>query len=166
MKEIPPMRLEMVITGLSTGGAEMMLLKLLKRIDRRRFSPHVISLTTKGEIGARIEALGIPVEALGMRTGCFSPVKFLRLVYMLRELNPDAIHTWMYHADLLGGLAARLAGVRTVGWAIRHSNFSSSHNKRSTLWVMKACSLLSDRDTEKNSMLFSSGDGYSYFCRI
>ncbi len=149
MKEIPPMRLEMVITGLSTGGAEMMLLKVLENIDRHRFSPHVISLTTKGEIGDCIEALGIPVEALGMRTGCFSPVKFLRLVYMLRELNPDAIHTWMYHADLLGGLAARLAGVRTVGWAIRHSNFSSSHNKRSTLWVMKACSLLSDRIPRK-----------------
>ena len=139
------MRLEMVITGLSTGGAEMMLLKVLENIDRHRFSPHVISLTTKGENGARIEALGVPVEALGMRSGRFSPVKFLRLVHWLRRLHPDAVHTWMYHADLLGGLAARLAGVRTVGWAIHHSNISPSHNKRSTLWVMKACAVLSRR---------------------
>ena len=68
---------------------------------------------------------------------------------MLRELNPDSIHTWMYHADLLGGVAARLAGVRTVGWGIRHSNLSQLHNKRSTLWVMKTCSVLSHRIPRK-----------------
>ena len=135
----------MVITGLSGGGAEMMLLKVLERLDRRRFAPHVISLTTRGEIGARIEALGVPVECLGMRSGHFSPTKFLRLVGRLRKLHPDAVHTWMYHADLLGGLAARLAGIRAVGWAIRHSNFSSSHSKRSTFWVMKTCAVLSRR---------------------
>lgn len=135
--------LVMIITGLSTGGAEMMLLKVLEKIDRYRFSPHVVSLTTKGQIGARIEALGIPVEALGMRSGRLSPIKFLRLVRRLRRLRPSAVHTWMYHADLLGGLAARLARVRTVGWAIHHSNLSPLHNKRSTLWVMKACAALS-----------------------
>ena len=139
----------MVITGLSTGGAETMLFKVLKYIDKEKFSPIVISLTTKGEIGARIESLGIPVEALGMRPGRFSPLKFLRLVHRLRDLNPDAVHTWMYHADLLGGVAARLAGVRAVGWAIRHSNLSPLHNKRSTLWVMKMCSVLSHRIPRK-----------------
>ena len=139
------MKLAMVITGLSSGGAETMLLKVLERLDRRRFSPHVISLTTKGEIGARVEALGVPVECLGMRSGHFSPMKFLRLVRRLRKLHPDAVHTWMYHADLLGGSAARLAGVRAVGWAIRHSDFSPSHSKRSTVWVMKACAVLSRR---------------------
>ena len=103
----------------------------------------------KGRSENRIEALGIPVEALGMRPGRFSPLKFLRLVRRLHKLHPDAVHTWMYHADLLGGMAARLAGVRAIGWAIRHSNFSSSHNKRSTLWVMKACSVLSHRIPRK-----------------
>ena len=143
------MKLAMVITGLSTGGAEMMLLKILERIDRRRFFPHVISLTTKGGIGVRIEAFGIPVEALGMRPGHISPVKFLNLIRRLRMLHPDAVHTWMYHADLLGGVASRLAGVQTVCWGIRHGNLSSLHNKRSTLWIMKMCSVLSHRIPKK-----------------
>ena len=60
------MNISIVITGLSTGGAETMLLKLLERIDRSRFSFHVFSLTSLGEIGPRIQALGIPVEAMGM----------------------------------------------------------------------------------------------------
>lgn len=42
------MRIAFIITGLSTGGAEMMLLKVLERLDRQRFSPHVISLTSLG----------------------------------------------------------------------------------------------------------------------
>ncbi len=143
------MKLVIIITGLATGGAEMMLFKLLQFIDHRRFFPHVISLTSKGEIGDRLEALGIPVEVLGMKPGRFSSLKFLRLVHRLRELNPDAVHTWMYHADLLGGLAARLAGVHAVGWGVRHGNFSPLDNKRFTFWVMKTCSVLSHRIPRK-----------------
>ncbi|HAN54901.1 MAG TPA: glycosyltransferase, partial [Betaproteobacteria bacterium] len=69
---------------------------------------HVISLTTLGELAPRIVALGIPVDAVGLKPGLPSPSGFLRLVRMLKRLNPDVVHTWMYHADLLGGLAARL----------------------------------------------------------
>lgn len=143
------MKLVMIITGLSTGGAEMALLKLLERIDRGRFSPRVISLTTKGEVGPRIEALDIPVEALDMRPSRFSPTKFLRLVRRLRKLKPDAVHTWMYHADLLGGAAARLARVRALAWGIHHNDLSPLHTKRSTRWVMKICAALSRRMPRK-----------------
>lgn len=135
----------LIITGLSTGGAETMLYKLLQNLDRGRFSPTVISLTTKGEIGPRIEALGIPVHALGMSSGLPSPFKFFRLKQLLRQLKPDVVHTWMYHADLLGGLAARLAGCDRVIWCIRHSNLSKAENKRTTLLVAKACAALSYR---------------------
>ena len=132
-----------IATGLSTGGAEMMLLKLLCHLNRNRFEPLVISLADRGDIGARIEALGIPVECLGMRPNVVSPFRFLRLVRRLRELQPGLVHTWMYHADLLGGLAARLAGIRAIGWGIRHSNLDPALNKRTTLWVVAICALMS-----------------------
>ena len=109
------MRLAIIITSLSTGGAETMLLKVLERIDRERFLPHVISLTTFGDIGPHLEALGIPVEAMGMKPGIVNPLTFYRLIRRLRAIRPDVVHTWMYHADLLGGLAARLAGVSAEG---------------------------------------------------
>ena len=132
-----------VITGLSTGGAETMLYKLLKNINRSRFSPTVISLTTMGEIGPRIEKLGIPVHALGLTPRQLNPVKFIELVQLLRKLRPDVVHAWMYHADLLGGLAARMAGIKAVAWGIRQSNFSGK-NKRTTLLVMKICAHISN----------------------
>lgn len=140
------MRLTLIITNLATGGAETMLLKLLQQINRDRFIPALISLVGLGEIGPRIQALGIPVHTLGMSRGRIpNPITVLRLARLLRQLQPDVVHTWMYHADLLGGLAARLAGCERVIWCIRHSNLSKTENKRSTLWVVKACALLSHR---------------------
>ena len=86
-----------------------MLLKVLERLDRARFSPHVVSLATLGGLAPRIAALGIPVDSVGMKPSLPSPIGFLKLVRLLKRLSPDVVHTWMYHADLIGGLAARLA---------------------------------------------------------
>lgn len=137
------MKIVFIITNLATGGAEMMLLKLLKNLDRSRFQPMVISLIGKGEIGPRIEELGIPVNTLGMCRGTLNPLAFLQLVRLLHRLRPDVVHTWMYHADLIGGLASQLAGFRQVVWSLRHSNLDPAHNKRSTLVAVRMCALLS-----------------------
>ena len=137
------MRIVFIITGLSTGGAEMMLFKVMERLDRHRFAPHVISLTTLGELAPRIAALGIAVDAIGMKPGLPSPLGFLRLVRLIKRLKPDVVHTWMYHADLLGGLAARLAGVSAVAWCIRNSNLDKDKTKYSTRAVVGLCALIS-----------------------
>lgn len=137
-----PLKVTCIITGLSTGGAEMMLLKMLERINRHHFEFNVISLTTKGEIGSQIESLDIPVIALGLRSAFPSPVKFLCLVKTLRVIQPDVVHTWMYHSDFLGGMAARLAGIKNIGWALRNSG-SGQRIKCSTRLVMKTCAHLS-----------------------
>ncbi|MHB1934963.1 MAG: glycosyltransferase family 4 protein [Acidobacteriaceae bacterium] len=136
------MRIVFIITGLNTGGAEVMLLKVLERLDKR-FSPHVISLSDVGEIGLRIQALGVPVEMLGMRPGAPIPRLFLRLIGRLRAIKPGIVHTWMYHADLLGGLAARCARVPAVGWGIRCSSLDRHKTKVSTRAVIAACARLS-----------------------
>ena len=98
-----------LITGTSTGGAETMLYKLVSSIDRERFDVSVISLTTAGEVGMRIMEDGVPFHQIGASRGGLDPAAFLRLVRLLREARPDIVQTWMYHADLAGGLAARLA---------------------------------------------------------
>lgn len=140
---IKMIKLCFIITGLSTGGAETMLFKLLQRLDLSRFTAEVISLTTMGEFGPRIEALGMPVTALGMRPGSPEAGAFVKLVKHLRQSKPDIVHTWMYHADLFGGIAARLARVNALAWCVRYSNLAPEHNKRATLMVVKACSWLS-----------------------
>jgi glycosyltransferase involved in cell wall biosynthesis len=136
-------RIVFVTSSLSTGGAEAMLLKIVRHIDRGRFEPSVISLTSRGEIGARIEELGVPVTALELKFSARSVFAALRLFSLLRKIGPDVVQTWMYHADLLGGLAARLAGIKEVIWGLRNSNLSEVLNKRSTLAVVRICAVLS-----------------------
>jgi glycosyltransferase involved in cell wall biosynthesis len=137
------MKILHIITGLNTGGAEMMLYKLLSAIDGERFENHVISLTGDKVIGEKISALGIPVRYLGMAHGRPDARRFFRLVREIRLLRPDVVQTWMYHADLLGGLAAKLAGVKRLVWNIRHSDLPPEHTKRSTRLTAKLCALLS-----------------------
>jgi glycosyltransferase involved in cell wall biosynthesis len=136
-------RITHVITGLNTGGAEMMLFKLLSRVDRNRFAPEVASLTSDGPVGERIRGLGIPVHAVGMVRGVPDPRGLLRLASYLRRSRPDLVQTWMYHADLIGGLAARAAGVRRLAWNIRGSDLDTSRTARGTILTVKLCARLS-----------------------
>lgn len=137
------MRVLYIITGLATGGAETMLLKLLERLDRTRYEPLVISLTTEGDIGPRITALDITVKTLGITSGLRGVCAFPRLVKEIRLFRPDVVHTWLYHADLLGGMAARLAGVPAVCWGIRSSNLDADKTHWSTRAIRRLCALLS-----------------------
>lgn len=132
-----------IITGLDTGGAEMMLYKLLSCIDQEAFDVEVISLTDIGPIGQRIQALEVPVRALGMRRGIPSASHIMRLASWLRRGQPHIVQTWMYHADLAGGLAGRLAGHDRIAWNIRQSDLVANSSKRSTIWTIKTCAHLS-----------------------
>lgn len=136
-------RIVFIITNLSTGGAEAMLLKLLERLDRQNFEPLVISLVSVGEVGSKIRSLGIPVRALGMARGWTSLARFFELVRTIRDCRPDIVHTWLYHADLLGGLAAKLAGVGVVYWGVRSSNLEARKSRWITRVVRRICALLS-----------------------
>src|SRR5262249_42723413 len=72
-----------------------------------------------------------------------NPLAVFRLAAWIRESKPDVIHTWMYHANLVGGVAARLAGGFPVVWGIHHSPPDLSHDKPRTTLVNRACGLLS-----------------------
>lgn len=120
-----------------------MLYNLLSRMDRTAFDPQVISLTNIGSIGGKIRALGVPVRAMGMRRSMPNPLEVLRLAHQLRKARPDVIQTWMYHADLVGGLAAKIARDIPLAWGIRASNLDPQGIKRRTIWTVMVCARLS-----------------------
>jgi glycosyltransferase involved in cell wall biosynthesis len=136
-------RIIFIITGLDTGGAERMLLKLLQNLNRNVYTPSVISLSSRGDIGLQIEKLGINVLTLGMSPSKFEIRKFFLLVKYIRSIKPSLVHTWMYHADLLGGIAAKISRVQHIIWSIRQSNLSSTLNSKTTLKIVKLCAWLS-----------------------
>src|SRR5688572_20470944 len=100
-----------LITGLGTGGTEMMLYKLVERSDPAQFRHIVVSLSQAGPVAEKIAALGVPVHSLNMRRGTPDPRPLMRLLGVMRRMRPDVVQTWLYHADLLGLLGASV--VRT-----------------------------------------------------
>jgi glycosyltransferase involved in cell wall biosynthesis len=105
-----------IITGLGCGGAEKSLYRLL--ISQTGNSPVVISLTTLNSIGRQLGERGFKVISLNLKLYNF-PVVFFKLYRIIRLYKPNIVQTWLYHADLMGGLAAKVAGVRYIIWGVR-----------------------------------------------
>jgi glycosyltransferase involved in cell wall biosynthesis len=134
-----------IISGLQADGAETVLHAISSRMDPNRFQNEVISLTDLGPMTERFTASGISVRALGMQPGIPNPYRLLRLAGWLSQSKPQVVQTWMYHADLIGGVAAQLAGKLPVVWGIHHANLDPSQNKRMTIWTARVCARLSRR---------------------
>jgi len=132
-----------LISSTSTGGAESMLFRLLTGPARSEFEMSVISLTGEGAIGKKILREGIPLSTLGASRGRVEIDPLLRLAARLRNERPALLQTWMYHSDLAGGIAARMAGRIPVIWNIRHSSLDRSRNRRTTILTARLCARLS-----------------------
>jgi len=129
-----------IITGLGNGGAEAVLYRLCC-FDNQNIHT-VISLTDQGKYGALLKQAGIDVYSLDMPNGRLSIQGLHKLWRTLRSIKPVVVQTWMYHADLVGGVVAWIAGVRVICWGIRNSDVHPVKTKRSTHWVVHACALL------------------------
>ncbi len=106
-------RLCFAIWSFGVGGAERMLIGLLKAIPRDRYDVTVVTMKSKGVYACELEQAGIPVHCLG-KAHKVDPVAFLRLVGFLRRARPDLLNTHLWTADLWGRLAGLLCGVRRI----------------------------------------------------
>lgn len=131
------MKITHVITGLGVGGAETMLWKLISH-SSAAIKHRVISLTGEGPMAAKLRSIGVPVEPARFSMGPVLPVRIAQLGRSLKASHPDIVQTWMYHSDLFGGLAARLAGIRRVAWNLRASHLDANMVGRRTMMVVKA----------------------------
>lgn len=102
----------------------------------------VVSLTSLGVIGESLRAQGAKVHALGMSSVFYFPIILWQLVRLIRQYQPRIVQTWLYHADLLGGLAARLAGSCTVVWGIRSTTIPQGPLSV-TFWLVRLCAMCS-----------------------
>ena len=132
-----------VIVGLNVGGAELMLKRLiLSSLDNPNYQHSVISLTELGVIGRQLQKEGVSVIALNMESIISLPNIFLKLRSEIKKQNPSIVQTWMYHADFLGGIAAKSLDIDNIVWGIRTTDVTLGGSK-STVALRKLCALLS-----------------------
>ncbi|MGH3914911.1 MAG: glycosyltransferase [Pseudonocardiaceae bacterium] len=117
-----PIRLTVVLDMISVGGAEVLLLHLLRRLDPATVVTRVVCLRALGPLATEFQAAGIPVDVLHRavpqravlgRAGRYAPSRVLHLARYLRRHGTDAVLvTHHQRAPLtLGRFAARLARV-------------------------------------------------------
>ena len=133
------MKIVHIINSLGQGGSENTLFKLCKYDSLNKH--FVISLTGTGAYYYLIKNLGVKVYCLNLNF--FSIYKFFYLIKLLRNIKPDILQTWLFHSDLIGGLAGWFAGIRNIIWNIRSSNLELGKAKLTTILIIKILSKLS-----------------------
>jgi glycosyltransferase involved in cell wall biosynthesis len=130
-----------IITALTDGGAEGVLYRLCKYDDKAKHI--VVSMMDGDKYGPLLSEVGIEVHCLNMPQGRISFTSLWKLFQLIRRINPDVVQTWMYHADLIGGLIAKFAGVKNIFWNVRRTNLENRKSRPSRFFVAKACALFS-----------------------
>jgi len=135
------MKIIHIITDLDTGGAEMMLYKLLDSLRDDRIDSTVISLMGRGKITERIEALGVKVETLNLGQGehpSWRTIKKLR--HIMRAFNPDIVQGWMYHGNIAATAAVFLFDPMRrkvkLFWNVRQTLYDINSEKTQTRWLI------------------------------
>lgn len=136
------MKIVHIITGLNNGGAEGVLYRL---VTNEKENEHiVISMMDAGKYGPLLKEKKIKVYFLNLRRGTVTVSALMKLKKILKIEQPDIVQTWMSHADLIGGLIARLTGFKNIVWNIRHSKIEHTTSNFKTRAIISLSMFLSN----------------------
>ncbi len=144
------------------SGGELALLSLVSQLDQRLFEP-IVLIGQHGPLVDRIQHLAAThvleldsrvkdtrKDVMGWRTVVDPTKMWASLTYVFRlagkfnELRADLIHTNSLKSDLLGGLAAKIAGLPLI-WHIRDRIDEDYLPRRVVQVFRRLCRLLPDR---------------------
>jgi glycosyltransferase involved in cell wall biosynthesis len=105
-------RVLQLIDGLNIGGAEMILLELVKGLRKRGFDV-AVGYSTPGPLAERLVSSGVETVRLP-RLARVDPLLFMNTYRLIKDFHPQIVHTHLFKSDFHGRLAARLARVPVV----------------------------------------------------
>lgn len=110
-----PLRVLQLISTLPVGGAEEVVAAIVRGLDPELFEVEAATIEALGAIGEELTREGRRVTALNLSLKRTPASRLIRAVRrLLRERQPDILHTHLYHPNLYGRLAAWGLGVPVV----------------------------------------------------
>jgi len=108
-------RIAFLIDGLGMGGAERLMVPILKYLSRAHFEPYVCALQSKdgNPMADDLRALGVPVESLNIKH-LRDLDAIPRLTGYLKRIGADLVHTQLEVSNILGNISAKLLGLPSV----------------------------------------------------
>lgn len=102
----------------------------------------VITLKGDGIYGRCLKERNVKVYNLNLN----NPLNFVYVGYKITKiicsLEPDVLHTWMYHSNLLGGIIGKILGYKKIIWSI-HGSFHTSSTKFFTMLIIRISAFFS-----------------------
>jgi glycosyltransferase involved in cell wall biosynthesis len=95
------------------GGAQESILRFICEL-RTQVKFFVAVLGKPGRYSNSYKELGVSVLHLASSSSRWSPMPLVPLVKLIREKQIDIVHTHLFRSHILGTLAAKRAGVRTI----------------------------------------------------
>lgn len=121
----PRLRVTFLLTSMPVGGAETLVVNLVRGFDRSRFAPEIGCLKEYGPLGEQLAA-EIPVHCR-LLSNKYDLRVLPRLWWLLRSRRIDAVVTVGAGDKMFWGrLAARLAGVPVVVSALHSTGWPDS----------------------------------------
>ncbi len=107
-----------VIDSLARAGTESQLVLNLSALDSARFENYLCYLYPVDFLADEARRLGIDVFCLGFKGKGQWLSGIFHLVEFIKTMKIDLVHTNLYEADIIGGIAARISGVPAIStWA-------------------------------------------------
>ncbi len=125
-----------IINSLELGGAEQIFFNILKN----KKNILIITLVSEGYFGNKLKNKGYNLINLNMKKNIFIIFKIFRLIQIIKKYNPEIVHSWLYHSNLIGGIASKISGVKQIFWSIHHE---FEYSNISMFIEMKILALLS-----------------------
>lgn len=122
---IYPLRIMFLVTSMPVGGAETLLVNLVRGLNRQKFSPEIVCLKDRGPLGEEL-AREMPVYH-DLISGKFDFLVLPRLWRLMRKQKIDAVVTVGAGDKMFWGrLAAKLSGVPVIVSALHSTGWPDS----------------------------------------
>lgn len=146
------MKIMFLSTGMGLGGAEQQIIYISSQLHQRGHEVFIISLSPLGPMGREAREMGLLIDSLKIPRGMPDPRALVRMIQQIRKWRPDILCCFMFHANVLGRVAGRLAGVPVLISSIRNENFGG---KRRDL-AMRITDRMGDVTTTNSSLAAES----------
>ena len=111
-----------IIGDLNVGGAERTILKIVPKLNNKPYTHKILTLFELGILAKDLQKMGIEVKTLHLPRTILSLKSFLKIIRVIKSINPIIIQTWLYHSNNIINLVSPFLNNIKILNNIRHEN--------------------------------------------
>jgi glycosyltransferase involved in cell wall biosynthesis len=149
----------LIIDDLEYGGAQRQVVELANNMDKNRFDVHVCTLSDYVPLGAYLQDSKHRLHQVVKKNKVDITI-VPRLVRLLKSLNADIIHSYLFSSDIASRLAGRIAGTKVIIASERSTNYPVKTRRALACRLTRACVDLIIANSKTGAEFNSKAFGY------